>query len=77
MHSSPWILDNGDIDHIICNLSSLKDVTYDLILSPVKITNGELVKVEALGKVELSNPLVLEQVLGISKFVSIYYLLVD
>lgn len=59
MHSRLWMLDNCVIDHITYNLASLKDVTFDPILSLVKIPTGESMKVEALGNVELIKRLVL------------------
>ncbi|CAH9057572.1 unnamed protein product [Cuscuta epithymum] len=66
-HVRSWIIDSGAIEHITCSDNNLFDINHTLE-PPVRIPNGDLISVHAVGDLYLPNGLRLKRVLYIPKF---------
>ncbi|KAF5453563.1 hypothetical protein F2P56_028460, partial [Juglans regia] len=66
-HTSPWIIDTGATDHMICCSSLFTSITATVCYQ-VKLPNGETVPVTHTGVVRLSENLVLHHVLCVPSF---------
>ncbi|KAK2991895.1 hypothetical protein RJ640_011584 [Escallonia rubra] len=63
-----WIIDTGSTNHITCDPDSLLGAAPNSHIPPVQIPNGDSIHVQALGRINLSKELILEQVLGVKGF---------
>ena len=66
-HNSPWIIDIGATDHMICCTSLFTSITA-IVSYQVKLPNGQEVPVTHIGVVRLSKHLVLHHVLCVPSF---------
>jgi hypothetical protein len=66
-HISPWIIDTGATDHMICCTSLFTSITATVSYQ-VKLPNGQDVPVTHIGVVRLSKHLVLNHVLCVPSF---------
>jgi len=66
-HISPWIIDTGVTDHMICCTSLFTSITATITYQ-VKLPNGQDVPVTHIGVVRLSEHLVLTHVLCVPSF---------
>jgi len=67
MHISPWIIDTGATDHMICCTFLFTSITATVSIQ-VKLPNGQDVPVTHIGVVRLSKHLVLNHVLCVPSF---------
>ncbi|CAH9138265.1 unnamed protein product [Cuscuta epithymum] len=63
-----WIIDSGASEHITCDITNLFNVSTHSSEPAVRIPNGELVPVSAVGSLYLSNGFHLRRVLFIPQF---------
>ncbi|KAF5445535.1 hypothetical protein F2P56_034581 [Juglans regia] len=64
---TPWIIDTGAIDHMVCCTSFLTTITKQVSLS-VKLLNGNQVLVTHTGNVQLTKSILLKDVLCVPSF---------
>ncbi|CAH9074692.1 unnamed protein product, partial [Cuscuta europaea] len=64
----PWIIDSGASEHITCENTNLVNVSSSISEQEVRIPNGDLIPVHAVGSLYLPNGLYLRRVLYIPKF---------
>jgi len=66
-HISPWIIDTGATDYMICCTSLFTSIT-SIVSYQVKLPNGQDVPATHIGVVRLSKHLVLNHVLCVPSF---------
>jgi hypothetical protein len=64
---NPWIIDTGATDHMVCSISLFTTITA-IVLTSVKLPNGDLVSVTHIGTIQISDHLVLTNVLCVPSF---------
>ncbi|CAH9125480.1 unnamed protein product [Cuscuta epithymum] len=67
-HTRTWIIDSGASEHITCDSVNLFNISTRSSEPGVRIPNGELVPVTAVGSLYLSNGFYLRRVLYVPQF---------
>ncbi|CAH9134266.1 unnamed protein product, partial [Cuscuta epithymum] len=67
-HTRTWIIDSGASEHITCDSVNLFNISTRSSEPGVRIPNGELVPVTAVGSLYLSNGFYLRRVLYVTQF---------
>lgn len=65
---SPWIIDTGATDHMVCNTSHFSSITFKISLV-VKLPNGDSVPTTHLGTIQITCTLILHNVICVSFFI--------
>ncbi|CAH9072816.1 unnamed protein product [Cuscuta epithymum] len=67
-HTCTWIIDSGASEHITCDNKNLFNISVQPFEPSIKIPNGELVPVSAIGSLCLPNGICLQRVLYVPQF---------